>query len=431
MRLKQKRKYFMRKHNLIKLLMLLTLFSYAACSSPEIIDPKKEKEEKKEDNKDNNKPKPEQPAYKNKNTGKYAEALQNLFSRLDPKALTLEDVSIKENEYKEIKEFTDKLMKEKNAKDNEAKIKEILHWVKDNIKYMHNVNEEIAGKYYNINDPYPTFKERLAVCQGYSAIFKVMAHTQGIPAYVINGMLGHAIDSGYGHAWICASVKGVWLILDPTNSKEIKVLNINGKGPGGYTFTPKLIFGTILEDENFEYGIREGYLSVVAIKKTDDMVEIPEYVRGLTIDGFYIGKDIPASVKGIKLSKFIKTIGKEANAMKAYAKNLESVVIDGANNVLETHKNIIYQKNGTEPLYIPSKMKVIRLKASAIIDKNAVEGHDYVEELWFEKGTKEINSFAIDNCKNLKIINIPKGCKYSKDEAFVNCHADLQIKEYE
>lgn len=422
----------MRKHNLIKLLMLLSLFSYVACSSPEIIpgngnDPNNPSKE------GPNKPnKPNTTEYNNKNSGKGAEALINLLSRVDTEKLIIGDAIITDAEYQEIKQFTDNLMAEKKAKDNATKIKEILYWVKGNIKYKHgDLPPELVGKYFDINYPYPTFKEKLAVCQGYSALLKVMAHTQGIPAFVINGNFIQQNFHPAGHAWNCAYVGNTWILLDPTNSTETKTLHINGLGPNGFKFEPHHILTTVAEDENFEYSLREGYLSVVAVKSTNETVEIPEYFKGLSVDGLYLSKQLPASVKNLKLSKFIKTIGLQANAMRTYANGLESVEISKDNRTLDTYKGIIYEKDKGVPLYIPSRMKAIHLRPSTKVEKNIVENHEYVEELWFGKGTKEIDSFAVENCKNLKKIYVPKGATYSKQDSFVKCHKDLEIIEYD
>lgn len=91
-------------------------------------------------------------------------------------------INITSEQYDEIAEFTVNLTKKDTTQ--MMKYKTIFNWITSNIKYE-----------YNDNDPYAVFKNRKAICQGYSNLLTVMCYSQGIPTMVVNGFL---IDPNYG-----------------------------------------------------------------------------------------------------------------------------------------------------------------------------------------------------------------------------------------
>jgi transglutaminase-like putative cysteine protease len=95
---------------------------------------------------------------------------------------SLGTINITDEQYEEIAAFTNNL----TAKDTTQlmKYRTIFSWITKNITYE-----------FNDNDPYAVFKNRKAICQGYSNLLTVMCYSQGIPTMVVNGFL---IDSYYG-----------------------------------------------------------------------------------------------------------------------------------------------------------------------------------------------------------------------------------------
>ena len=84
----------------------------------------------------------------------------------------LGDIQIKENEYQEIKEFTDNLVSGLSSAND--KYKTIFDWVKTEVKYTYEVN----------NDPYPVFKSKQGICQGYANLLKVMLHRSSMLMWI-------------------------------------------------------------------------------------------------------------------------------------------------------------------------------------------------------------------------------------------------------
>ena len=112
-------------------------------------------------------------------------AVFTLLDKLGPEIDTgMPNFEITEAQYDEIKEFTDKLV-EGLEKDADIYDK-IFTWIVNNVKYN-----------WADNNPYPVFKDKQGVCQGYANLLNTMLHTQGIPVVNINGML----EPLGGHAW--------------------------------------------------------------------------------------------------------------------------------------------------------------------------------------------------------------------------------------
>ncbi len=112
------------------------------------------------------------------------ENLLQLLAKIDPATTVLGKgrVEINDEQLKEIKDFTDNLVKD--AKNNTEKYVTIFKWVIANIKY-----EQADNRAYTV------FKE--------------------IPSFIANGMY---VGVG-GHAWNYAYIDGKWVIVDATNKR--------------------------------------------------------------------------------------------------------------------------------------------------------------------------------------------------------------------
>ncbi len=121
-------------------------------------------------------------------------------------------------------------------------IKAINQWICRNTKYD-NVNGNSSDtKYEYLHNAYGVFVKKKAVCDGYSAAFKLLCDYYGIPC-MIN--LGYAYDDNGNlgrHAWNLVRVKRHWYIVDSTwndtnsstkwllcGKKIIKTTHLNSK----------------------------------------------------------------------------------------------------------------------------------------------------------------------------------------------------------
>ena len=133
--------------------------------------------------------------------------LRDLLDKAGPGIIqSLGAMNITDEQYNEIAEYTDSIVKSDTTQT--MKYKTIFNWIVKNIKYE-----------FNDNDPYPVFKNRKAICQGYSNLLTVMCYSQGIPTVVVNGFL-----SQMGHAWAYTCPDSTWIVSDPTNNGSFTIL---------------------------------------------------------------------------------------------------------------------------------------------------------------------------------------------------------------
>ena len=62
-----------------------------------------------------------------------------------------------------------------------------------------------------------------------------------------------------------------------------------------------------------------------------------------------------------------------------------------------------------------------------VMDKNTLSWLDNLEEVVVADGTKRIEAYAIEACKNLKRVYVPESVTYIDNDAFYNCGTDVQI----
>ncbi len=106
------------------------------------------------------------------------------------------------------------------AKNDLEKMRAIYRWITDRIAY--DVDDFFNGR-PGIADPEVVLKKRLAVCEGYSRLFKAMCDDAHVEAVVVSGYgksLGYEPGkeklNDFKHAWNAAKLGGAWYLLDVT-----------------------------------------------------------------------------------------------------------------------------------------------------------------------------------------------------------------------
>lgn len=329
-------------------------------------------------------------------SGEYHERALNLLHAGDPKqGLSLYDTKITEEQYQEIKTFTDDLVKglttQKEIHDK------IFSWVNTNVKYQQ-----------SDNDAYAVFKNKTAICQGYSNLLKVMLISQGVPAVSANGFAWNQ-----GHAWIYTCLDGLWYLSDATNNIVHDASNITKCKE----FIPYFLEWAVYEDDKYLVEFSGGELTLVKVKSGDSKFTVPYSAKGFVLTAFIPESDLPENIKEIYIGKNINSITNQGlNGLSTYGLSIEQVHVDPANPTFEYYEGVIYTKmnNTTIPHYIPNQMKRIVLKPSQIYSKGLIVGHQNVEEIVFPKGVKYITDFAIEACPKLKRVYIPADAEISR-----------------
>ena len=315
-------------------------------------------------------------------------------------------MNITDEQYKEIADFTTELTK--NDATQTAKYKTIFNWIVKNIKYE-----------YNDNDPYPVFKNRKAICQGYSNLLTVMCYSQGIPTMVVNGFL---IDSYYGemgHAWAYTCPDSVWTVSDPTNNGTF---TMKSYGKYGH-LSPVTADVDIFMDEVAVYNYADCLLNIKEIHSNSNPLTVPYSTNGFVVNSFNPTVELPEEITEIYIGQNIITLGNsDENNVGLVNKGqcLQAAYVDENNKTLMDHKGIVYKRNDGSPLlyYIPGAMTFVELLPMEVVGKNTIYNHMNVEEIYFPEGTKRIESFAIENCPKLKRLYIPVDAEIAKDALY-------------
>lgn len=343
----------------------------------------------------------------------YCNQMLYLLDKIDPQdCLVLYDTKIKDDEFQEIKEFTDNLVK---GETDQVKIMDIIFfWVADNIKY------DFAD-----NDPYPVFKNRKAVCQGYANLYKVMLLTQNIPVISINGLAnigGHMS----GHAWNYSYANGDWFMADPTNRRIDMAVNISGYDSDYQPLSAEL---ALFENDSYLFEFSGGHLNIASVKQGNEKLSLPYSAGGFVVTSFNPEKDMPAEIKEVYIGKNISSIGADGSiGLKQYGKSVEMVYIDSANPELESINGVVYLKKGdtVTPYFIPYGMTRIEFKPNKVYGKGLVYGHENLEEMYFPDGVEKIEDYAVEACPKLKYVSIPEKTEVSEN-AFYGMSQEIEI----
>ena len=347
---------------------------------------------------------------------------------------TLGRIKITDEQYDEIKTFTDNLVS--GMKTQYQIYEKCYNWVRTNVKY--------ASGYVD-NEPYSVFTTKSAICQGYANLLHVMLHTQGVPAMVVNGYMQSGIYdgmlSGLGHAWNYVNCDGKWYVSDPTNSGQFEMSKLNTYKTW---LQPTSMDVVLFKEDDCWINFNEAFLNICKVVTDKSVFVAPYSTNGYKITCFNPLEEVPAKVREIYLGKNIETLGEGVIGLKDKAPSVEFVAVDPDNKCFVSNAGTVFYSTGYKPTdvykqidlnvpaYIPARLKRLELKA---VDNNAsgvtygkmtVSGHKGIEEIVFPKETKSIEGGAIEKCPNLKVAYIPAGVTVSKS-AFTGVHADFEI----
>lgn len=344
--------------------------------------------------------------------GSETRKLMRVLQAMDPQtALDRGPLVITDEQYAEIKAFTDELC---GGKTGEDAYRAINQWMKTEVDY--------TDSYYSQN-PYDVFKNRLAVCQGFSNLQRTMCLTQGIPCVGVNGYL-YPGTQNLGHAWNYVYAGDRWLVSDCMNGLEWEMDDV---ADYSNMLEPLSMDGPVAEDDDFVYGYDRG-LNIMEIKADRDTARVPDAVLGYYVTSCNPSAIAPA-VRVVVLTSRVDWLGDRgtdtSNGSEGLeggsfaGKNLEAILVEEGNKTLESYEGVLYYKDSDFPGIVPAAMKVVRLKAAPFgKDGQALYYHDAVEELWFAEGTVSIGSYAVEGCPRLTVVHVPASCADIAPDAF-------------
>ncbi len=331
---------------------------------------------------------------------------------------TLGRAQITQEQYKEIKDFTDNLVK--GLTTQKAIYDKCFSWITSNIKY---------GTWYSDgsvvdNNAYPVFKTKTAICQGYANLLLVMLHGQGVPALITNGYIPEG-----GHAWNYVNCDGTWYVSDPTNNRYQKMSNYSSYGS---TFMPTSLDVVLFKEGNFWFNYTESRLNVCHINGTDEVAVIPYSVNGFKIsllNPTYVSPNVREIYVGKNIESFADIASGFIVGLRVNAPNLKYIHVDPENKKFMSYEGAVYEKENNSIIVIPAAMKSLKLLTVEKIEKGTIDNVEAIEEIHITEGTKNIEAYAVSDCPNLKVAYIPETTNVASG-AFYNVHKDFKIVRY-
>jgi len=312
-------------------------------------------------------------------------------------------ITITEKEYQEIKEFTDQLVK--GVKKPFDIYSTIFKWVTTNVEYTNGVN----------NDPYPVFKNLQGVCQGYANLLSVMLHSQKIYAFIANGILNPV----GGHAWNYVYIDQ-WYVSDPTNNGHFLMSD-----PSSYThLIPLQLDVNLFEDEQFVFNFYEGHLNIREVKESGKQLIVPFSTNGFQVTSFNPDTELPSNIEEIYIGKNIQTLGESLIGLDIHAPSVKYAFVDTSNQKMESYGQVVYRNAFT--YYVPAAATIIQFKDYDTLGKNILKGHNKVETVVIQAGTKKLEAYAFEDCPNLQKAYIPKETIVDNN-AFYGVHNNFKI----
>ncbi|AZZ65661.1 hypothetical protein DMC14_002605 [Metamycoplasma phocicerebrale] len=287
---------------------------------------------------------------------------------------------------KTITNFVENLDGIKEAKSTKAKAKIIYDWVVTNIKYATNTQPFLK--------PIDVFINKVAICHGYSNLYKAMLNSIGIPSAIVIGFTKKG-----AHAWNLVYDGNEWFFSDSTWG----VVDINNFDKSVEQFSKDHYSTQLLNarfnEENYEFDFHYG-LSIKNIDKPNKKVIIPTNFKGFNISSFdyeFILNN--NSIEELVVSNNIWMIIGTANVVNAQGDefqvrnaessiNFKSFLIDKNNDFYESKNGVLYTKGLKEILCYPKNKqdsKFILPKETIWFDEKETFINNYLKEISVDK----------------------------------------------
>lgn len=325
------------------------------------------------------------------------------------RALDRSMFSLTEQQYADIKKQADEVCA--GSSTAIQKITALNKWVHSYVKYD-----------TSANDPWSVFVNKKGVCQGYANLLKVMLLTQDFPTINVNGWY-----DGYAHAWTYTYDGKYWRVCDPTNSETIYSMTSYSSYKH---LQPDMVDVVLFDDGDCAYNFYEGHFNVCKVTKAMKNFVVPFSSHGYRVTSFNPSSPLPSNVKGVYIGSNIQTLGQNIVGLYAYPAADERCVVDPANADLGSYEGVVYYKNYVGELsgicYIPTLLTTLTCLPMEKVEKNTVYNLSTVEIIRFPKGTKCLESYAIENCPKLRKVYVPVGCTLEPDAIYL-CPKDVEV----
>ncbi|QSF13816.1 transglutaminase domain-containing protein [Mycoplasma sp. Mirounga ES2805-ORL] len=259
-----------------------------------------------------------------------------------------------EEDKKIISNFVNTLDGISEAKTIKDKIRVIYSWIIKNVKYPSKTNDP------QFLEPIKVFREKFAICNGYSNLYKAMLNAINVPSAVIIG------GTTYGaHAWNAVHDGEKWFFSDATwGVKSPQFFDKSVEDFSKDHYSTEIISSSFTE-ENFVFNYHYG-LSIQNIINPNKNIIIPTNYKGTAISSIDFTEisqnkgieelNIPENIwKIIGTDSVIDGKGLEFQIRNSSGGlNLKNITVAKNNEYYETLNGVLYTKGLTKLICYPS-----------------------------------------------------------------------------
>lgn len=359
--------------------------------------------------------------------GEGVEESLEFLSKVDPqKFVNLDGLAITDEQYEEIRTFTEGIIADVNT--DREKINIIYSFVTEGSPQDPNYVQK-EGELEN--DPYPVFMKKNCACYGYANLFRTMCAAAEIPCINVGGNFCPSDGGEFGHAWNFVYCDGKWCLADATQWK----IDLDSLETLKKYFHVQCLETVLMEENGYQITYDEG-LAVIGYTGNATELVIPETCKDgewtitavdCSVPVNTIGGVTPLIGEGIEKLVLPKTVTTILNIEAVRAQTLREVTVDADNPAYSSYGGVIYDKEGTEIVYIPRGIEELELRRTGVIEKNALYGLNNLRVLRFAEGTTELQGWAVENCPNLESVYIPDSVQAIDSQAFEGCGTAFTI----
>ena len=275
-----------------------------------------------------------------------------------------------------------------------AKAEAIYKWVATNITYESDASVNISAA------PYDVFKDRYAVCGGFSNLIKEMMNLAGIPAAAVVGYY-----TSFPHQWNAVYVGGEWVYADATATTDDYFAESGD-------FTDHRI--NEVKDVIWEYGdLQLGYYNGLAVTAASGkVVEIPDSYKGYPITSFsYTLFNSESDIEEITINANITQL--EESTLKSYTK-MKCITVAEGNPSYASHEGALFTADYQHMIVYPYSSEATEFtlpqETQSFDYKEAFQAEN-LENLYVEEGSSYFSSYdgAIYDSEKTQLLCIPKG----------------------
>ena len=362
----------------------------------------------------------------------------------------------------EIKTFVDDQIVKGETEDYK-KARLIYDWITKNVRYAGSNDTDIGLA------PYDVFTKKVAVCGGYSNLYKAMLNAAGIPAIYVIGWAG-----GQGHAWNLVYADGKWFYSDTTwgVSNPNYYFAPDVKDFSGSHKTQDLVQVRLEGANNTQIGFSNG-IAVVGVKDGITEVKIPEKFNDLdivsvssdifnsTLKTLDISKRVThidtqlvsnavslqeirvaeentayASVDGVLFTKDLKeilcypaartdesfTLPKETEKYDEketfVCVKLKDIHVEEGNSKYSSYDGCIYNKEKTLLLTIPEAKTEVKVPGTVVLDNTTFDSRSNITKIELEEGITTVMPYVFNYCTGIKELYLPDSLESIEADAF-------------